>query len=147
MLLFHLPEDGIGIGKGVAHTGGAEIDGDYGAATFRQQFEAGATGTQWHPAIGAGGKNGITTTDAANMVHTDLLVRETIIGIYGGILKTGTAESLGIHMTASVTPKVKGPALRTQDDPAAIAVYHRGQCAAEPAGGGIICYNLHEEGN
>jgi hypothetical protein len=61
-------------------------------------------------------------------------------------METIAAESLGIHMTASVTPKVKGPALHAQSDLAAVAVNHRGQFAATPAGGRIIGYNLHEAG-
>jgi hypothetical protein len=68
-LFFHLPEYGVGIGKGVAHAGGAEIGRDYRAATFGQQLEAGAMIAKLHPAIGAGSKNGITATDAANMIH------------------------------------------------------------------------------
>ena len=70
-LLFHLPEDGVGIGERIAYAGRAEIGGDDGAAAFRQQFEAGATIAHRHPAIGAGSKNGITATDAANRVHNN----------------------------------------------------------------------------
>jgi len=70
-LPFHLPENGIGISEGVAYAGRAEIGGDHGAAAFRQQFEAGATIAHRHPAIGAGSKNGITATDAANRVHNN----------------------------------------------------------------------------
>ena len=49
-------------------------------------------------------------------------------------------------MTAPVAPKVKGPAVHAQSDLAAVAINHRGQFAATPAGGRIIGYNLHDMG-
>ena len=154
----HLPEDGIGIGQGIVHAGGAEIDGHHGAATFGKELETGAAFTDGNPAISANGKGPVTAADAAKRTHDPprfpgradvtmgpaaLLARETAVGIDGGIAETAMAKGLGVHMTASVTPEIKGPAGDAQRRLAAVAMDDRRQGAAVLARGGFVGDYFH----
>jgi hypothetical protein len=143
---FHLPEDGVGIAKGVGNTGLAKIGGNNGSATFRQQFKAGAGLTKGLPAPHAGRPGCLLPASCAELHDCASLIHLPTIGINLFISGTGLAKRLGIHVATAIPPHIEFPAIHTQGDGTSVTKHNRRFPAAPLTNFFSICNN-HFDGS
>jgi hypothetical protein len=139
--LFHLPEDGVGIAKGIGNTGLAKIGGNNGSAAFRQQFKAGAGLTEGLPAPPTGCPEFLFPAIGTEVHDRTPLIHLPAIGINLFIVGTGKTKSLGIHVATAIPPHIEFPAIHTQGNGTSVTKHNRRFPAAPLTNFFSICNN------